>query len=351
MAANTSREVDQLEPEADVGLVGAVALLRLVPRHARHRARTGAGDRLGGVEHRLADHPHHVVGVGEAHLRVELHELELPVGPQVLVAQAPGDLVVAVETADHEQLLEELRALRQRVELPRRQSRRHDEVARALGRRRDQHRRLDLDEPLRVERPVQRGVDLGAHAEVALQPRPAQVDVPVPEAEHLVGVDAVVDRERRRVRFVEHLERGGGDLDFTRRDGVVDGAVRAVTHRSLHPDHVLVAHAVDVGASRLLGIDDDLHQAGGVAHVEEHHSPVITAAVDPSADHDLAVDVGAPEIAGAIGAHHRCGSSVSRRSCNHPATASRGTSTCSCVRRSFTPTTPRSASRCPSITP
>ena len=90
------------------------------------------GDRLGGVEHGLADHAHHVVGVGEAHLRVELHELELPVGAQVLVAQAAGDLVVAVEAADHQQLLEQLRALRQRVELARRQPRRHHEVARAL---------------------------------------------------------------------------------------------------------------------------------------------------------------------------------------------------------------------------
>ena len=32
-------EVDELEAEAHVGLVGAVALLRLVPGHARHRAR------------------------------------------------------------------------------------------------------------------------------------------------------------------------------------------------------------------------------------------------------------------------------------------------------------------------
>ena len=110
----------------------------------------------------------HVVGVGEAHLRVELHELELAVGAEVLVAQAAGDLVVAVEAADHQQLLEQLRALRQRVELARRQARRHDEVARALGRRRDEHRRLDLGEALRVERAVQRRVHLRAHAQVAL---------------------------------------------------------------------------------------------------------------------------------------------------------------------------------------
>ena len=117
----------------------------------RHRARSGPGDRLGGIEDRLADHRHDVVGVGEAHLGVELHELELAIGAQVLVAQATGDLVVAVEAADHEQLLEELRALRQGVELAGREARRHDEVACPFGGGGDQHRRLDLDEVLGVE--------------------------------------------------------------------------------------------------------------------------------------------------------------------------------------------------------
>ena len=107
-----------------------------------------AGHRLGGVEHRLADGREHVVLVDEAHLGVELHELVLPIGAQVLVAQAAGDLEVAIEAADHQQLLEQLRALRQRVERARLLPRRHEELARALGRRRHEHRRLDLDEAL-----------------------------------------------------------------------------------------------------------------------------------------------------------------------------------------------------------
>ncbi len=95
------------------------------------------------------------------------------------------------------------------------------------------------------------------------------------------------------------------------------------------------------------GVDHHLQDAGDVAHVEEHDPAVVTAAVDPSADDDLPVDVGGPEIAGAIGAHHRWVSSpvrgiVSSRSCNQPATSCRGTSTCSPVCMSFTATAPRS---------
>ena len=86
------------------------------PRHALDRRGPLTGGGLGRIEHGLGDEAHDVVLAGEGALHVELGELELPVGPQVLVAQAAGDLVVAVEAADHEQLLGQLRALRQRVE-------------------------------------------------------------------------------------------------------------------------------------------------------------------------------------------------------------------------------------------
>ena len=44
------------------------------------------GGGLGGVEHGLGDEGHDVVLAGEGALHVELDELELAVGPQVLVA-------------------------------------------------------------------------------------------------------------------------------------------------------------------------------------------------------------------------------------------------------------------------
>ena len=51
----------------------------------------------------------------EGRLDVELGELELAVGPEVLVPQAPGDLVVPVHAGHHEELLGQLRALGQDV--------------------------------------------------------------------------------------------------------------------------------------------------------------------------------------------------------------------------------------------
>ena len=83
------------------------------------------------------------------HLDVELGELGLAVGAEVLVAVAAGDLVVALHAGDHEQLLEQLRGLRQGVPGARLQARGHQEVARALGRRAGEGRGLDLEEVLR----------------------------------------------------------------------------------------------------------------------------------------------------------------------------------------------------------
>jgi hypothetical protein len=52
----------------------------------------------------------------ERHLDVELGELGLAVGARILVAEAARDLHVAADAADHQDLLEDLRRLRQRVE-------------------------------------------------------------------------------------------------------------------------------------------------------------------------------------------------------------------------------------------
>ena len=82
---------------------------QLLDRPLRHDGATDLDD------HHL-DEGHHRVLVDEAHLDVELGELGLAVAAQVLVAEAARDLEVAVDARDHEDLLELLGALRQRVD-------------------------------------------------------------------------------------------------------------------------------------------------------------------------------------------------------------------------------------------
>ena len=87
----------------------------------------------------------------EGHLQVDLRELGLAVGAQIFVAEAAGDLEVLVEAGDHQDLLEELRRLRQRVELAGMHAAGDEVVARAFGRGARHEGRFDFEEALRVE--------------------------------------------------------------------------------------------------------------------------------------------------------------------------------------------------------
>ena len=165
-----------------------------------------ADQRLGRVLHVALGHP------GELH--VELRELELAVGAQRLVAEAACDLVIAVEAGHHQDLLEQLRRLRQRVELARMHARRHQEVARALGRGLGQDRRLDVLEIARVEPAPQRLHQLDAGAHHLLHLGPAQVEVAIGQARFLARV--LVRVERQRLGLVQQLDARGDDLDLAR---------------------------------------------------------------------------------------------------------------------------------------
>jgi hypothetical protein len=123
-------------PEAGAGEVRGhvadhqrVAQVRLVRAVVQHRLRIGdarPGPGIHGAPSAKRSKVPRITGSmvakdvllrDEAHLDVELVEHQRAVGAAGLVAEAGGDLEVAVEARDHRQLLELLRRLRQRVEL------------------------------------------------------------------------------------------------------------------------------------------------------------------------------------------------------------------------------------------
>ncbi len=105
----------------------------------------------------------------------------------------------------------------------------------------------------------------------------------------------------------------------------------------------------------VFGVDDDLHDPGHVAQVEEHHPAVVAAAGHPAAQRDVLAEIVDAEVTGAVGTHrrraHGVAPSVSVRIRSQPAIWSRGTSTWSPVPMSFTATTPRLASSGATRTP
>ena len=102
-------QVRQLEAEAQVRLVRAVLLHRLGVGHAADRRRhVHAHEGPQGLDDLLAEGDH-VVLLHEGGLDVQLGELGLTVRAEVLVAVAAGDLVVLLDPAHLQQLLEQLR--------------------------------------------------------------------------------------------------------------------------------------------------------------------------------------------------------------------------------------------------
>ena len=190
----------------------------------------------------LLGEQHDIVLRDEAHLHIQLSELGLAVGAEILVAVAPSNLVVPLDTADHQQLLEQLRALRQCVEAAGLQSGRHEEVASPLGRRTCQRRRFHLDEFVVSQDTAGGRVHMRTQSDGMARSFPPQVEVAVLEPSFLSRL--VIELERQRSALREHFDVGGVDLDGARRDLVVLIAVGALLDGAGHLHHVLGAEPV-----------------------------------------------------------------------------------------------------------
>ena len=235
----------------------------------------------------------------EADLQIDLSELRLAIGAQVFVAEAAHDLEVSVESRDHQDLLEQLRRLRQRIELAGIDAAGHEVVARALGRGARHERRLDFVEALRVQVIANGDRDVVPQLNVALHLRAAQVDVTVLQAHFFVGQHGVGGREGQRLAVVQQAQLVGDDFDLAGRDVFVDGARIAQLHVPDDGEHKLRAHGirlvVDLGAG--VGRDDHLRDAAAVAQVEEDEVAEIAPLIDPSHEHNLRAGVGGAQLA------------------------------------------------------
>ena len=120
--------------------------------------------------------------------------------------------------ADHQDLLEDLRRLRQREELARVHAARHQVVARAFRRGLRQDRRLDLEEALLVEVAADRDRRVVPQDQVLLQPRPPQIEIAIAQPRLLGDRRVLGDRERRRLRLVQQADLGRDDLDLAGRE-------------------------------------------------------------------------------------------------------------------------------------
>ena len=275
-------QVDQVHAIAGIGLVGAIGVHGLPVVHATQRRGHLDAHAAEGIGQDLLERAHDVVLVHEGHLDIDLGELGLTVGTQVLVAEALGNLVVALDATDHKQLLQELRGLRQGVEVARLNTAGNDEVASALGRGLKQGGRLDLHELTVVQRLANGKGKVGAQLEVGHHLGTTKVQIAIAQAGVLAGLDAVLNLERRGDGCVEHLGVVGEDLDLAGRELGVGGLLAAGAHDAVNLDGPLGTHGLGdlkCVAVRVLGVEGELRDALTVAKVAEDKAAVVAATV------------------------------------------------------------------------
>ena len=149
--------------------------------------------------------------------------------------------------------------------------------------------------------------NLAAEHEVLLHLRTAQIEVTILQANHLIDVDAILNVERRRLRLVQDAQLRADDLDLTRIDIRVDRLFAARTNLAAHGDAELITQGLRLVERALCHrrfVEDNLHESGTVAHVDENQSTVIAAAGNPAAQDDLSADVGFTQYTAMMGALH-----------------------------------------------
>src|SRR5581483_3421121 len=251
------REIGELHAEAEVGLVDTETIERLVEGEpAERRGNVHVKRRLPDAFQQAFDQSVNVLAFDERHLDVHLGELELAIGALVFVAIAAGELEIFFHAADHEDLLELLRGLRQRVEFARLATAGDEELAGGGG-------------------------DLAAQAEVAGHLGTAQVKIAVLQAQflvHLGGDLRIVHGERQDFGHVVDFKRGDGDFDFTGGNLGIVGAFGAAAHLAGDADHAFAAQgggAVEEVLGHVGGVKDRLRAAFAVADVDEDQAAEI----------------------------------------------------------------------------
>ena len=158
------------------------------------------------------------VVVHERHLDVELGEFGLPVGAEVLIAETAGDLEIAVEARDHQELLVELGRLGQGVAVSGMDPAGDQEIAGTFRGAAAEDRRLDFEEAQVGHDPSHELGEPVADDEDFLHLGPAQVEIAISQPELLVRLGAVHLEWRGGRGVVEHqlpdpdLDRAGLEL-------------------------------------------------------------------------------------------------------------------------------------------
>src|SRR5208282_6714132 len=208
------------------------------------------------------------------------------------------DLEIFVEAGDHQDLLEQLRGLRQGVEHSRLHAAGDEVIARAFGRGAGHERGFDFEEALRCEVVADGQSDFVPELDVELHGVAAQVDVAIFQAHFFVGQHRIRWQKGQRLRHVQNAQFFNHQFDFAGWDVGIDGVGIATLDLSYGRDYKLIAQCFGLfmdGRIQFV-VKDNLGYAGAVAQVNEDDLAEVAAAVDPSHEHNFLACIGESKL-------------------------------------------------------
>ncbi len=259
------------------------------------------------LDHRL-HRGKHIFLLDKRHLDIKLIEIGgRTVRPRVFITKTGRDLEITVKPRHHDQLLELLRRLRQRIEFPRMQPRRHQKIPRPLRAARGNDRRLKLVEPLFPHPVAHRAHHVGAQHHVAMQFLTPQIQKPIGQPGFLGIIHIAKHRHRQLIRGPEHRHAGCINLNLARRQLGIGQRGFPRLDPPLDGNHPLRPQPLNPGKSRRVAVRQHLRNSVMIAQIKEQHPTMIAHPMHPSGKTHRLAHIGAAKsvtFMAAIGVHH-----------------------------------------------
>ena len=177
---------------------------------------------------------------------------------------------------------------------------RHQEVARAFGRRGGEDRRLEFGEAALDHAAADAGDHLRAQHDVGVQPLAPEIEEAIAKS-NILGIVAFAEHRQRQ------FLRGGLDCHFLRvdfhsagRQRLVDRALATREHLARNGDDRFDADRLGGAECGAVAVENDLGDAVMVAQIDEQHAAMIALAMHPAGQADLAAHVGGAQLGAGV---------------------------------------------------
>ena len=159
----------------------------------------------------------HIFLFYERHLTVDLCKLRLTVSTKILIAETLRNLEIAVETRNHQQLLQRLRTLGQGIELTGIHTTGDYEITGSLRSRTNQYRCLYLNKLLPIKEITDEDGHLMSQLKILAYSGTAQIQVTIFHTDIISTIGIVLNSKGRRETFTENRQSIRHNFNIPRR--------------------------------------------------------------------------------------------------------------------------------------